>query len=424
MKKLIAVLRFIFPPDAILCTAFVFVLMAGIEKLFDNVTVLNPLELALSDFEMMDMVYATGMKDTLQRPATDTSIILVNIGDGGRYQIGKQLERIAAEKPLAVAIDASFLGDRKPEDDSVLEAAMKKIPNLVLYSMLRSKDNGLYGGFDSLELCNPRFARHGTPGYVNMYTEGFGKEAFRICRRFHPSDTVNGRKLLPISLQTAWFADSNKVKKFLSRRNHLEIINYAGNIGNFQFLDVKDIFGQDESGFRNEDDTDLSIFRNKLVFMGYMGSTMDQNDQQKTLEDKFYTPLNENFAGKSYPDMFGVVIHANIANMVLQDKPLDEIPEKGHKLIAIVLCYLNVLGFFFIHRNHPGWYDLSVKAIQIFEVFLILWVALMIYSYFDYKADLSLAAFAVGLAGDVLEVYVGIRDKILGWIRPKKTRAY
>lgn len=416
MKRLRYFFRFVFTLDAILCTAFVFAVMAGIEKFFDNIGFLNPLELALTDFEMMDMVYATEMKDTLQRPATDTSIILVNIGDGGRYQIGKQLELIAAEKPLAVAIDASFLGDRKPEDDSVLEAAMKKIPNLVLYSRLTYKGNSVLGGFDSIEFCNPRFARHGTPGFANMYTDGLGKDVFRICRRFDPVESVNGRRILPLSLQTAWFADSNKVKKFLSRGNKKEIINYSGNIGVFQFLDVKDIFGQDESGFLNPEGADLSILRNKLVFMGFMGSSMDEGDQDKTLEDKFYTPLNENFAGKSYPDMFGVVIHANIANMVLKEKPIDEISAEGSFLIALLLCYLNVLGFFYIQRNHPGWYDLSVKVIQLGEVLVILFVGMWIYSNFDYKADLTLAAFAVGLAGDVLEIYVGLKDKIMDWI--------
>jgi hypothetical protein len=397
-----------FPLDAILCTAFVFVLMAGVGDLFNRVSFLNPFDHALSDFEMMDLVYSANIRD---EPEIDTSIVLVNIGNLPRRFIARELEVIAAQKPLAVAIDAGFIPDLKPEDDSLLDEALSKIPRLALYSMMYHTDVEQEGGFDSIVFCNPRFARHGVPSYVNMVTPPKSNVKLKICRLFHPSDTVKGQRYLPLSLQAAWFADSAKVKKFLDRRNPLEIINYRGNQEKFYSLDASDLLGQDESGFMGLGGPLISL-KDKIVFMGYMGDDFSEEKQENTIEDKFFTPLNENVAGKSYPDMFGVVIHANIASMVLSGFPIDKMSDDWKKIWAVFLCYINVLGFFYIQRNHPTWYDLFVKMIQIGEVFFLLWISLMIFAHYHYQADLTLAAFAVGFSGDVLEVYVGLKEKL------------
>lgn len=402
-------LRKLFPIDAILCTAFVFALMAGALDLFNRVSFLNPFEKALSDFEMMDLVYSANIRD---EPGLDTSIVLVNIGNLPRRLIARQLENIAAQKPRAVGIDAGFIPDLKPEDDSVLEAALSKIPNLALYAMMHHTDSAREGNFDSIAFCNPRFARHGTPSYVNMVTPGRGQSKFKICRSFHPVDTVKGKKYLPLSMQMAWFADSVKVKKFLERGNVYELINFRGYQDKFYSLDVAQALGQDESGFVGVQDLGISL-KDKLVFMGFMGEDFNEDKQLNTVEDKFYTPMNPNVAGKSYPDMFGVVVHANIASMVLNGFPVDQMSEQWEIYWAIILCYLNVLGFFYIQRNHPTWYDLFVKVIQVGEVFLLLWVSLLIFAQYHYKPDLTLAAFAVGFSGDVLEIYVGIKEQVV-----------
>jgi len=407
------IVRKLFHLDAILCTAFVFALMAGVVDLFNRISFLNPFEQALSDFEMMDLVYSANIRE---EPGLDTSIVLVNIGNLPRRLIARELEIIAAQQPLAVGIDAGFIPDLKPEDDSVLEAALSKIPNLALYSMMHHTDSAQEGDFDSIAFCNPRFARHGTPAYVNMVTPGKGESKFKICRSFHPLDTVRGKKYLPLSLQMAWFADSGKVKEFLKRGLDPEIINFRGNMEKFYSMDVKDMLEQDESGFMGVQQLGVNL-KGKLVFMGFMGQDFSPGQQANTIEDKFYTPLNPNVAGKSYPDMFGVVVHANIASMVLNGFPIDQMSDNWKYFWAVFLCYLNVLGFFFIQRNYPTWYDLFVKGIQLGEVFLLLWISLLIFARYHYKADLTLAAFAVGFSGDVLEIYVGLKEKILNFTR-------
>ena len=392
--------------DPVLCTAFVFALMFGLKDVAGRFDFLNPFELALSDFEMMDVIYSAGIREE-QEP--DTNIVLVNIGKLPRRLIARQLEVIASMHPRSVGIDASFLADKDPLEDSLLEAAMARTPNLVLFSEFSWKKavKG-FEPFDTIIFCHPRFARHGKPGFVNLLTP---LDTFHICRSFFPVDSLHGKKYLSFAMQAAWFEDSSKVKDFLARHNSEEIISFRGNSDRFFRLDWHDVLGMDdESGFYQNPDLGINL-KDKIVFMGYMGDSFEE--EASSIVDKFFTPLNPNVAGKTYPDMFGVVIHANIASMVLRGKPTNAMPEAGNSWLAVLLCYFNVVLFFFIHRNHPTWYDLSVKTIQIVEVGLILYLAIYIYGVYNYKIDVSLTAFAVGFSGDVLEIYVGLKGKVL-----------
>ena len=117
--------------------------------------------------------------------------------------------------------------------------------------------------------------------------------------------------------------------------------------------------------------------------------------------------MNPNYAGKAYPDMFGVVIHANIISMILNGKPMNKMGSTGSALLALILCYLNVVFFFYIHDKHPSWYDLVVKTMQALQVILLLFAAVLVYGNYQYQLDVTIAAIAIGLCGDILEVYTG-----------------
>jgi CHASE2 domain-containing sensor protein len=404
------IVRDFFRLDYILCTALVFALMYGFKDLFERTNFLNPIETALSDFEMSDMIYSVGIRD---QPGPDTNIVLVNIGNLPRRLIARQIEAIAAQKPKALGIDASFVKDLDPYGDSLLDDALGKVDNLVMYGFLNHKEKSSIGPFDTLELCNPRFARHGVPGFVNLITPG--KDEFHVCRTFSPIDSVAGKKYLCFALQMAWYEDSLKVKEFLSRNNSAEIINFRGNSNYFYNMDCHHVLGRDDaSGFYQPAEIPVNL-KGKIVFMGFMGGSFEE--APNTVSDKFHTPLNERYAGKSYPDMFGVTIHANIASMVLRGKPTDSMGFGGYILLAVILCYLNVVFFFYIHEYYPTSYDLVVKTIQIVQVGLVLYLSIYIHGVYNYKIEVSTAAFALGFSGDVLEVYVGIKEKIVAKFR-------
>jgi CHASE2 domain-containing sensor protein len=406
-------LKGIFKADYVYCTITVFGFMLAFAGLADRFAFLNPIEIALSDFEMTDIVFSHGIRES---PKPDTNIVLVNFGSLSRRGIARQIEIIAAQKPKVLGIDCSFRVLKKPEEDSLLASALSKIKNLVLYSKLDFSSKAKEDVFDTLLYCNPMFAKYGKSGFCNLITKG--SEQYLACRTFPPKDKVGNHTELAFGLQIANFVDSNKVKRFLARENNVELINFKGNKELFYSLDVQDILGyEDEFGFKSQNELPVNL-KDKIVIMGYMGDDFGPKSKL-TREDKFHTPMNENYAGKAYPDMFGVVIHANIVSMVLDEVPINQMGDWLKILLAIFVCYINVVFFFYIHDYFPSWYDLVVKTVQVVEVVFILFIAVNVYGSYRYQMDVTYGVIAVGLCGDILEVYTGAMYNIVGRFRDR-----
>lgn len=417
MKWIIQFFRFFFKADYFYCTALIFLFMYGIGQALDRFSFLNPIETALEDFEMTDIVFSQNIRET---PEPDTNIVLVNFGNLPRRGIARQIEAIAAQKPKVLGIDCSFRILKNPEEDSLLALAMSKVENLVLYSKVTHTDE-MEGGFDTILRCHPKFAQYGKSGFCNLITPG--KEQYLTCRTFTPVDKVKGYTEKAFGIEIANQVDSLKVAKFLARNKPVELINFRGNSDVFYSLDVEDFLGRaNHSGFFSEPELPISL-KDKIVLMGFMGENFGPSSGL-TREDKFHTPMNPNYAGKAYPDMFGVVVHANIISMVLNDTPMDEMGNWGNILLAIFLCYLNVVFFFYIHDFYPSWYDLVVKTVQVLEVFLLLFAAVLIYGQYSYSVDVTLAALAIGFSGDILEVYTGAMYNIVGRFVEKVKRVF
>lgn len=400
-------LRKLFKADYIYCTLLIFGFMLGISKLAPNLTFLNPIEQALEDFEMTDVVF--GNEDLREPQLADTNIVLVNFGSQSRRRIAKQIEIIAAQHPKVLGIDCHFRTLKRPDDDSLLASALSKVKNLVLYSKMQYKAPDSKA-FDTIGRCHPIFARYGTSGFTNLVTPG--KETYITCRSFSPRETANGVTETAFAVEIARYVDSNMARKFLERGNDVELINFRGNYQMFYSLDVNSFIGEDDdNGFMKDPELPISL-KDKVVIMGYMGDDFSSADM--TRDDKFHTPMNEHYAGKSYPDMFGVVVHANIVSMILHDVPLNQMGVLTTYLLALLLCYITVIFFFYIHDEFPSWYDMVVKTSQVLIVMLILFAVIFVFAGYRYKMDLSVAAVAVGLSGDLLEVYTGAMYNIVG----------
>ena len=160
-------------------------------------------------------------------------------------------------------------------------------------------------------------------------------------------------------------------------------------------LDWLDIF---EGNFVPE------VFKDKIVILGYMGSDLSDT----SWDDKLYTPLNMEYAGRTNPDMYGVVVHANILSMILNGNFIDSMSERTGLLVGVLLCLLNVVCFSLIYKLLPRWYDGLTKSIQLIEALLLLLIVVLVFHFFSYKLNLTLGIIAVLFAGDSLEVYYGV----------------
>src|SRR5204863_8612664 len=102
------------------------------------------------------------------------------------------------------------------------------------------------------------------------------------------------------------------------------------------------------------------MIKGKAVIFGFLGKQLGD----PSWSDKFYTPLNKKLAGKANPDMFGVVVHANIVSMILDEDYVDQMSDWQQYLLAFVICVLNVALFSIINTRYPSWYDGITKLLQ------------------------------------------------------------
>jgi CHASE2 domain-containing sensor protein len=302
-------------------------------------------------------------------------------------------------------VDAFFRKLENPWQDSILAAAMDQVNNLVLVTKLNHY-NPNRGIFDTLETSNPLFLRNAQSGFANLITPAKEQENFKVCRSFSPVEwTADGRQEL-FALKLARISDPEAASRFAQREQAVELINYGGNIvgansrnseftNKFMVLDWMDVY---DGNFVPE------VFRNKIVIMGYLGKDLHDT----SWDDKLYTPLNKEYAGRTNPDMYGVVVHANILSMILNGNFIESMSERAAILIGVLLCFFNVICFSLIYKLLPRWYDGLTKSIQLIEALILLLIVVLVFQFFSFKLNLTLGIIAVLLAGDSLEVYYGV----------------
>lgn len=415
--------------DAMIATMFTFLVMWGILKVTE-LRVFNAFDSignALGDVELTDYVFSNLRED----PPLDTNIVVVNIGLLSRRDIAKQIEIISQFGPKVIGLDAFMHCRGLPYDtfncaplrdsigNAMLGRAIKKAGNVVLVSkLLESRAmsaSDVEDTYDSLEISDAIYRDSAyAEGYASLETDAAFQDDVKTCRAFNPTMMVNGKRELAFAVQMSMLYDSGKTNNFLARDNFSEIINYRGNIVDwfhqtnysqvFYTLDVSDVFsGNFMPG----------MIKDKVVIFGYLGRELGDT----SWDDKFYTPLNTKMAGKSNPDMFGVVVHANIVSMIMNEDFINVMPKWQEITMAIVLCLLNVALFSLIHIKLPDWYDGITKLLQLIEILLFTLIMVEVFDLYDFKLEITLSLAAIALVGDAYEIYIGVVKNLINRIK-------
>jgi CHASE2 domain-containing sensor protein len=145
---------------------------------------------------------------------------------------------------------------------------------------------------------------------------------------------------------------------------------------------------------------DPSLFKDKIVIMGFLGKRFGD----PAWEDKFFTPLNKNVAGRANPDMFGPVIHANSAIMILNEDYINQLDDWQQYAIAILLCVLTVGLFKVIDDKLPIWYDALSVIVQVVQILLISGMVVWSFLFFNLKLDLTLSMAVIALVGPCYDI--------------------
>lgn len=348
-------MRHIFNLDNLLSTLFIIAILKFLPYMF-QIDFLNPIENTLEDFQISDIVFS---QLPFEETPMDSNIVLVNIGLLNRKGIAMQVELINRFGPKVIGIDSFFRRLKGDEVDDPLDRAFSKVDNLVLVSeLIDYNDKKQY--WDTLYTSHRKFNRHALNGYANFIVR---EENYRTVRNFTPVQSVDGKPHLAFGVEVARIFDSTKAHDLIEYdRGEEVIINFRRNTEKYPTLDAMEVF-------RRRDD--LEFVRDKIVLMGFMGPDIIS----PTNEDMFFTPLNSRYVGKNYPDMYGVVVHANIISMIMDGKYLYSLPYWVSTVATVLLIYLNMAMYSYLRARREGWYEaisLSGTFAQMIIVFLII----------------------------------------------------
>jgi CHASE2 domain-containing sensor protein len=428
--------------QSFIITAFVFGLMWGVNELqdFKLFTAFDVIGTALKDFELTDYAFSNLRVD----PDVEQRIIIVNIGNLSRREIAQQIQLIGSYKPKVIGIDSYFNCEGGLRDsincpalldtlgNLLLSNAIQETPNVVLVSKLLQTDSlsnsEAVDGYDSLEYSDPIFRDHAKNAFANLVTGAIFQEDVKLCRRFIPSWRVHGKTEYAFAVQMCMIYDSVKTMKFLARGNEEELINYRGNV-EIQDIKLKSLQKKNtnSTNFNNRfyavDVEQLQrgeilgeVFKNNIVIMGFLGDRFGDI----TWSDKYFTPLNSKVAGRANPDMFGVVVHANIASMILNEDYINELPDWLQYFAAFLICVLTVWLLILIDNKLPSWFDALSFIVQIVLIIFISLLVIESFASYSLKLDLSITLAALALVGPGYDIFKSLQNEyIKRFTKPK-----
>ena len=379
-------MRYLFKRDTIFATVSVFLVMGLFVFIPLNIHFFDPIKLALTDLDLNDLSYSALKSHGTN--AMDDKIVIVNIKQAGRDTIGAVINKLNRANTRAVGLDVLFLTQKDSASDQQLATAIRHTDNIVLSDKLNWEKDSLYHsvyfGPYSLHI-----------GYVNFIGEEGGS-----IREFSPFETWKDSVNKSFAAAVVELADGVQYKRLQKRGNDMERINYRREAGQYITVDYSDLLNNG---------TDPGLFNNKIVLIGIV------NNDPSDIEDKHFTPLNEKFAGKSIPDMNGVILHANIISMILENNYIGHIPFWVNWLLAFVLCWLFLAKIIKYFLEKHIWFHLVSKILQLVIAVLFIFMGIFTRKYFNLHIDLTSTLVAIVLSVDVLYFYEGLAK----WLHKK-----
>ncbi len=379
-KRKNPITKYLYEKDTIFATVWVFIFIIVLGSLPLNTYVLNPLKMGLKDFDYTDLAYAElGKGDD----SLDNRIVIINIDTAQRDMLALLIEQTAAYGPKVMGLDVVFDGPREPFQDSLLAATLSAHKNIIVATK-----------FDWQDTASPykqgHFAFTGNKqGYVNMLAEDIA--TIRLWSPFFENET--DKKAPPYKSFAASIVeeyDPAAFKKMQKRKKKSELINFTRRAGFYQIIEPEMLL---------TGNVDTSALKGKIALLGYIGRT------PYDIEDKKFTPMNPRFAGKSIPDMNGIVVHANIISMILDKNYIKKLPSWVNWLVAIIIGWLHMSFFVRYYLEKHIWFHLVAKLAQVISAILFAYLAIYLFDRFNVKLDVKMTLIVIVMAVDVIYFY-------------------
>lgn len=380
------VTKYLYERDTIFATIWVFIFIVVLGSIPLNLGILNPVKLGLKDFDFNDMYYSKVGNN--QKKELDSNIVVINIGMADREEIAMIIDKVASFSPKVMGLDALFDGPRDPYKDSLLNETIRRHKNLVLATKYQTDSTGkLIAGTNFFKTDSTLF------GYVNFpYNDD--RETIRTYYPFK-RDEKNHQLVLPSFTSTlVRIYDSAKYHDIVKKIDKKLTINYTRKV-----TDKKKQYQVVEPGDLMADQVESKAIKGKIALLAYV------NIATTDIEDKKFTPLNEKYAGKSWPDMNGILVHANIISMIMEKNYIKKVPLWGNLLLAIIVCWLHMSFFIHYYLESHIWFHLVAKIAQVLSAFLFVGLGIVIFSKYGLKVDMKLSLIVIVLAVDVIYFY-------------------
>jgi CHASE2 domain-containing sensor protein len=332
--------------DAFLCTVMTFIVGGLLYFAFINISIFSPFKNAFKDFKFTDIYYS----ERFSKSDVNSNIILVNIQNANRMEIGQAIRKITENKPSAIGLDVIFKDLKNEFIDSTLKEEFQK-NNLLVHSYYFDKGKVVKSNsFFNLE-AKPK-------GFINFNHDG----QHVVIRDFIGKDANTQHLAFASQLAiTSGLAD----KQYIDNNFDKPIpINYVGNKDIFLTFSIDEILRSEQ----------IPALKNAIVIMGYLGNENPQFD----IQDKHFTPLNEAWVGRSVPDTYGTTIHANILNMIISKNLIYKFPVFPTYILAFVFSFFTILFIMKIHMKNELTYRFSKKLVPFFLSVVLLYLALLL----------------------------------------------
>ena len=365
--------------EYLIINLFIFAGIGLLSFVVFNVSVFNQFTQAFKDFTLSDIYYSKIMN---QNKIYDGPLVLINVENRKREEIAYLIQRLEEGKPKVIGLDIIFRNkiDTAPKADEILKETFAQYNNIV-YPYIATFNNSL------AETRNDAYFQTKSSSFVNLVGED---PTFSTIRYFYP--VYNNVPAFTSAILQMY--DSSEAAASLQKGQRKTEIRYYGNIQNFKyqtFAEVMDISFKTES------------LKDKIILVGYMGHA----DGTSGLidEDRFFTPLNPRLSGRSHPDMYGTVMHANILRMELDKDYIFSFPPWLNLLFAFLLSWILLPFFIHWYIHKPLWYHLMLVLTQFTVSILFVFLTLLLYTWVNVKIESASLLVAVVFVGDFLLFY-------------------
>ena len=367
-----------------------FVLIWFLDVIRINFHFLNPFNETIRDYEITDIVYSRlRSKKNIE---IDHRIVLVNSGyPTNRDTLRMMVDRIVESGAKVIGLDIRFEEQKDPRIDSMFRKSLLRMENIVLANKVADleKDEKT---FRRQEGCDTFFSNYINTGFVN-----FVDNDSSTIRYISPREMTEEEECLSFATRVVSMYDPAAAERLFKRNNEVEEIYYSGDQDLFIQLGVHDIL------YTKPD------LRDKIVLIGFV----PMDEKNRPIVDMHYTPLNIRYTGHNTPDMYGVVIHANIIRMMLDNTYIRELSFWVNLLLTFIFCYFNIHLFYQIYRRVSLPFQFVTRFLQLGEIILLFFIVALLFHFYRIKMDVAYWITALLLTFDAVKFYDnGIRKRV------------